>query len=153
MRDQAAELFEARTGSAWKPISGSKVNHRAMTAAVTDSRDFINAKRRAETEVLLPKGARILVTGGVDYQDLHRIWATLDKVRAKHPDMVLLHGGALRGAELIAARWAGQELSQRSVQPEASPHGIEHVLPPRDRLPSVTRPAPRPPCSRAGPIS
>ena len=106
MRDHAAELFEARTGSAWKPLSGSKVNHRAMTAAVIDSRDFINAKRRAETEVFLPAGPRILFAGGVDYQDHHRIWATLDKVRSKHPDMVLLHGGAPRGAELIAARWA-----------------------------------------------
>ncbi|WP_137390351.1 DUF2493 domain-containing protein [Rhodoligotrophos defluvii] len=106
LRDHAAELFERRTGSAWKPMSGSKVNHRALTAAVIDSRDFINAKRRAETEIFLPEGPRILVTGGVDYQDHHRIWAALDKVKAKHPAMVLLHGGAPRGAELIAAKWA-----------------------------------------------
>src|SRR3546814_6149614 len=91
-RDQAAALCEARTGSAWKPLSGSKVNHRALTAAVIDSRDFINAKRRAETEIFLHEGPRILVTGGVDYQDHHRIWAALDKVKAKHPGMVLLHG-------------------------------------------------------------
>src|SRR3546814_13362136 len=44
LRDHAAVLFEGRTGSAWKPLSGSKVNHRALTAAVIDSRDFINAK-------------------------------------------------------------------------------------------------------------
>ncbi len=106
LRDHAAELFEMRTGSTWKPLSGSKVNHRAMTAAVIDSRDFINAKRRAETEIFLPEGPRILVAGGVDYQDHVRIWAALDKVKAKHPNMVLLHGGAPRGAELIAAKWA-----------------------------------------------
>ena len=106
LRDHAAELFDIHTGSAWKPQTGSKVNHRALTAAVIDSRDFINAKRRAETEVFLPAGPRILFTGGIDYQDHHRIWAALDKVKAKHPDMVLLHGGAPRGAELIAARWA-----------------------------------------------
>ena len=106
MRDHAAELFEARTGSAWKPLSGSKVNHRAMTAAVIDSRDFINAKRRAETEVFLPEGERILFAGGVDCQDHVRIWNVLDKAKAKHPGMVLLHGGAPRGAELIAAKWA-----------------------------------------------
>src|SRR3546814_4588750 len=34
LRDHAAELFEGRTGSAWKPLSGSKVNHRALTAAI-----------------------------------------------------------------------------------------------------------------------
>jgi len=106
LRDHAAELFERHTGSAWKPRAGSKVNHRALTASVIDSRDFINAKRRAETEVLLPAGPRILVTGGVHYQDHIRIWDVLDKARAKHPDMVLLHGGSPRGAELITARWA-----------------------------------------------
>ncbi len=37
---------------------------------------------------------------------MDRIWAVLDKVRAKHPDMVLLHGGSPKGAELIAAKWA-----------------------------------------------
>jgi hypothetical protein len=42
----------------------------------------------------------------MDYQDTDRIWAMLDKVRTRHPDMVLLHGGAARGAELIAAKWA-----------------------------------------------
>ena len=50
MRDQAAELFEAHTGSAWRPRTGSKVNHRALTAAMIDSRDFLAARRRAETE-------------------------------------------------------------------------------------------------------
>ena len=47
----AAELFEAHTGSAWRPRSGSKVNHGAMTAAVIDSRDFISARHRAETGI------------------------------------------------------------------------------------------------------
>ena len=36
-----------------------------------DSRDFIAAKRRAKTEVLLPKGAKIAFTGGTDCND-HR---------------------------------------------------------------------------------
>jgi hypothetical protein len=32
------------------------------------------------------------------------IWDRLDGVRAKHPDMILLHGGSPKGAELIAAK-------------------------------------------------
>jgi hypothetical protein len=39
-RDHAAELYEAATGSAWRPHTGSMVNHRALTAAVIDSREF-----------------------------------------------------------------------------------------------------------------
>ena len=64
MRDQAADHFEQHTGSSWKPRTGSKVNHRNMTAAMIDSRDFIAAKRRAETEVLVPVGPKIAFSGG-----------------------------------------------------------------------------------------
>jgi YspA, cpYpsA-related SLOG family len=105
-RDQAAERFEIHTGSAWRPRSGSMVNHRTLTAAMIDSRDFLAAKRRAETEVMLPAGPKIAFTGGLDFNDHNAIWDRLDKVHAKHPDMVLLHGGSPTGAERIAACWA-----------------------------------------------
>ena len=105
-RDQAADRFEVHTGSAWRPRTGSMVNHRALTAAMIDSREFLAARRRAESELLIPAGPKIAFTGGVDCNDHQVIWDTLDKVRAKHPDMVLLHGGSPTGAERIAARWA-----------------------------------------------
>ena len=123
LRDAAAELFEAQTGSAWRPHSGSRVNHAALTAAVVDSRDYLNAKRRREAQVLVPEGARVAVTGGIDYQDSDRMWAVLDKVRARHPDMVLLHGGAPRGAELIAAKWAeSRGVAQVVYKPDWNRH-------------------------------
>ena len=105
-RDHAAELFEAATGSAWRPLAGSMVNRRALTAAMIDSREFVAARRRADAEVLAPSGPRIAFTGGTDCNDHPRIWYALDKVRAKHPGMALLHGGSPRGAERIAACWA-----------------------------------------------
>jgi hypothetical protein len=106
MRDQAAEQFERHTGSVWRPRSGSMVSHRALTAAMIDSRDFLAAKRRAEIEPLLPAGPKIAFTGGVDFNDHRLIWAKLDQVHVKHPNMVLIHGGSPKGAERIAARWA-----------------------------------------------
>jgi hypothetical protein len=105
-REQAVDRFEACTGSAWRPRTGSMVNHRALTAAMIDSREFLAARRRAETELLVPAGPKIAFTGGADFNDHQLIWNTLDKVHAKHPDMVLLHGGSSTGAERIAARWA-----------------------------------------------
>jgi SLOG family YspA-like protein len=107
-RDYAAECYEVRTGSAWRPRAGSMTNHRTLTAAMIDSREFIAARRRAETQLLVPTGTRIAFTGGVECNDHQRIWAVLDRVHAKHVDMVLLHGGAPRGAERIAALWADQ---------------------------------------------
>jgi hypothetical protein len=105
-RDYAADQFERHTGSAWRPHSGSLANHRSLTSAMIDSRDFLAAKRRAEIEPLLPAGPKIAFTGGPDFNDHAAIWAKLDQVHAKHPDMVLLHGGTPKGAERIAACWA-----------------------------------------------
>ncbi len=123
MRDQAGELFETHTGTTWKPRSGSLANRKALTAAMIDSRDFISAKRRAETEVLIPKGAKIAFTGGMDCNDHRRIWDALDKVHAKHADMVLLHGGSPKGAELIAAKWADtRKVQQIAFKPDWTRH-------------------------------
>lgn len=122
-RDQAAEHFEHHTGSSWRPRSGSMVNHRTLTAAMIDSRDFLAAKRRTETEVMLPPGPKIAFTGGLDFNDHRLIWDTLDKVHAKHPNMVLLHGGSPKGAERIAARWADhRKVPQIAFRPDWTKH-------------------------------
>ena len=122
-RDQAAEQFERHTHSAWRPRAGSMVNHRTLTSAMIDSRDFLSAKRRADTEVLLPAGAKIAFTGGLDFNDHHLIWDRLDKVHAKHPDMVLLHGGSPKGAERIAACWAdNRKVPQIAFKPDWTRH-------------------------------
>ena len=122
-RDHAAELFEVATGSVWRPRAGSMVNHRNLTASMIDSREFLAARRRADTQVLAPAGTRIAFTGGTDCNDHERIWETLDKVRGKHPDMVLLHGGSPKGAERIAACWAdNRKVAQVVFKPDWTRH-------------------------------
>ncbi|MGO9473762.1 MAG: DUF2493 domain-containing protein [Rhodomicrobium sp.] len=135
MRDLAAERFEAETGSAWRPRAGSLVNHKTMTAAMIDSRDFIAARRRADTELLLPKGPKIAFSGGVDYADHKRIWTVLDKVLAKHPDMVLIHGGSPKGAEKAAACWADhRKVAQIAFKPDWTRDGKAAPFKRNDRM-------------------
>ena len=123
MRDGAADLFETHTGTGWRPRTGSKVNHRALTAAVIDSRDFLAAKRRAETEIMVPPGPKVAFTGGYECNDHQAIWAALDRVNAKHPGMVLLHGGSPKGAERIAACWAdSRRVPQVAFKPDFTRH-------------------------------
>ena len=122
-RDQAAEQFERHTGSTWRPRSGSMVNHRTLTSAMIDSRDFLAAKRRTESEVLMPAGPKVAFTGGLNFNDHQLIWDRLDKVHAKHRDMVLLHGGSPKGAERIAARWADhRKVPQIAFKPDWTKH-------------------------------
>lgn len=84
-----------------------------------DSRDFVNAKKLADTQVLLRPGRRIAFAGGADCND-HRIWDALDKVRAKHPDMIHLHEAG-RGADRRSL--GGQrKVPQVAFKPEWTRH-------------------------------
>jgi hypothetical protein len=105
-RDAGVDLYERHVGVPWRPRTGSLVQHRALTAAMIDSRDFLDAKRRTALQPLIPAGTKIAFTGGLDCNDHNAIWTALDKARSKYPDMVLMHGGAPKGAECIAAAWA-----------------------------------------------
>lgn len=123
MRDQAVLLFGRQTHQSWRPRHGSLLNHRAMTASVIDSREFVMARRRAQTEILLPPGPKVALTGGTAFNDHTLIWAKLDQVQARHPEMVLLHGGSDRGAELIAAKWADtRKVPQIAFKPDWNRH-------------------------------
>lgn len=123
-RDTSADLYRKTTGSNWSPRIGSRVNHRQLTSAMIDSRDFIAARKRADREVLLPAGSKIALTGGLDFNDHHLIWDKLDQVHAKHPDMVLMHGKSPKGAEKIAARWADHRgVTQIGFAPDWTKHG------------------------------
>ena len=135
LRDRAAEHYEAHTGSAWRPRAGSMVNHKHLTAAMIDSRDFIAAKRKAETEVHLPTGPKIAFGGGTSCNDHHAIWQALDKVHAKHPDMVLIHGGTPTGAERIAACWADKrKVTQIAFKPDWTREGKAAPFKRNDRM-------------------
>ncbi|NJM81268.1 MAG: DUF2493 domain-containing protein [Tabrizicola sp.] len=122
-RDAAADHYLRLTGSPWSPRSGSRVNHRNLTSAMIDSRDFLAARKHADSQLFVPQGTKIAFTGGLDFNDHHMIWDTLDKAHAKHADMVLLHGGSPKGAELIAAKWAeNRNVPQIAFKPNWNRH-------------------------------
>ena len=122
-RDQAAEQYQRHVGLAWLPRAGSKATRAKLTAAMIDRRDYLAAKHRTETLRLLPPGPKIVFTGGAACDDHGRIWDALDKVFAKHPDMVLLHGGTPTGAERIAACWAeARKVTQIAFKPDWTRH-------------------------------
>ncbi|MBN9505388.1 MAG: DUF2493 domain-containing protein [Altererythrobacter sp.] len=106
LRDASADQYRAYTKKPWLPRSGSKVNRKKLTSAIVDSNAFFNTRRWADKQVLLPPGTRIAVSSGPGFNDARFICATLDKLKAKFPDMVLLHGATSTGGEHIAVLWA-----------------------------------------------
>ena len=72
---------------------------------------------------MLPPGPKVAFAGGYECNDHAAIWAALDRVHAKHPGMVLLHGGSPKGAERIAACWADtRKVPQVAFKPDFARH-------------------------------
>ena len=124
LRDAAAERYRRDTGNTWRPRHGSHTSRTAqLTSASIDARDFLRARENEKTQAHLPQGTLVAVTGSRPVDDANRICSELDRVRAKHLDMVLVHGGG-PGAEKIAARWAESKgVHQVVCRPDWNAHG------------------------------
>ena len=124
MRDVAAEAYRAETGGVWRPRHGSHTSKTGtLTSAAIDARDYRRARKDRETRAHLPEGTLVAVTGGKQVADPTAIWSTMDRTKAKHGDMVLLHGGG-PGVETVAAKWAeARGVHQLIVRPDWKAHG------------------------------
>ena len=124
MRDAAAEQYRSETGDTWRPRHGSHASQTGkLTSAAIDARDFQRARKDRETTAHLPQGTLVAIAGGKDVADPAAVIAKLDQTRAKHADMVLVHGGG-PGVEKIAARWAERNgVDQVVCKPDWDRHG------------------------------
>ena len=124
MRDIAADAYRAETGDTWRPRNGSHVSKTGtLTSAAIDARDFVRARKDRETRAHLPEGTLVAITGGKTVTDADAVWSTLDRTRAKHGDMVLVHGGG-PGVEKVAASWAdARGVHQVVCRPDWNAHG------------------------------
>ncbi len=124
MRDTAADAYRGITGDTWRPRHGSHASQTGkLTSAAIDARDFIRARKDRETMAYLPQGTLVAIAGGKDVADPAAVIRMLDKTRAKHGDMVLVHGGG-PGVEKIAASWAERNgVHQVVCKPDWDRHG------------------------------
>ncbi len=118
MQAAMAQEFGNVTGSAWRPKSGTR-KATALTSAILDAREFIAARRQREQDAKAPQGPIVLFSGGADWIDIDAVFRVLDKMRGRHPDMVLAHTAQEKGADLIAARWAeARKVDQIPCRPD-----------------------------------
>ena len=124
MRDDAAEHYRAETGGVWRPRRGSHTSQTGhLTSAAIDARDFLRARNDRAMRAHLPEGTLVAIAGGKDVRDPGAVTAKLDQAHAKHPDMVLVHGGG-PGVERIAAQWAERNgVHQVVCRPDWNRHG------------------------------
>lgn len=114
-REAAALLYMHETGSSWRPAGGSRLNHSAtLTSAVIDGRDYLRARAETRRRAAFPAGTPVVFAGGrlsfatdAEAKALaSSVWDTLDKVRERVADLVLVHGGDGKGLDRLAASWA-----------------------------------------------
>ena len=124
LRDIAADAYLRHTGETWRPRYGSHTSQtRSLTSAAIDARDFLRARKDRQNRAHLPAGTLVAIAGGKEVSDTQFIWTTLDRARAKHADMILVHGGG-PGTEKIAASWAdARGVHQIVCRPNWDAHG------------------------------
>ena len=124
LRDFAADAYKAETGQQWRPRHGSHASLTGkLTSAAIDARDFIRARKDRETHAHLPDGTLVAVAGGKEAENVRAIWDTLDRVKTRHADVIIVHGGS-PGAEKIAASWAERNhVHQIVCKPDWDRHG------------------------------
>lgn len=114
-RECAAALYARETGSSWRPATGSRLNHsRRQTSALVEGRAFLRARAESRRRAALPEGTPVVFAGGrlafASNEEARicgdSVWATLDKVRERVADMILVHGGDTRGLDRLASAWA-----------------------------------------------
>lgn len=114
-REAAAILYINETGSSWRPAGGSRLSHsHTLTSAVVDGRDYLRARAESQRRAAMPEGTPVVFAGGRHRFDTGAeakamatsVWDTLDKVRERVADLVLVHGGDTKGLDRIAAAWA-----------------------------------------------
>lgn len=112
MREQAAMLYNAETTHSWRPFRGGR-NAPGVTSAIVEGRAFLKARADIKRQQAMPPGTPVVFSGGrftVTDTDAKQfaddLFRTLDRVRERVGDMILVHGGDSKGVERFAASWA-----------------------------------------------
>lgn len=112
MREHAAMLYCSETTHSWRAFSGGR-NAPGTTSAMVEGRAFLKARADTKRSQAMPTGTPIVFSGGrmtIDEADAKKfaddLFRTLDRVRERVGDMVLVHGGDTKGVDRFAAGWA-----------------------------------------------
>lgn len=107
MRDHAADVYRVETGKPFTATRGSQVSKNGVTASQVQARDFLASRAKERRAQFQPEGPMIVVSGGQDgWHDHTMIWAMLDEVKARIPNMVLATTGMRKGVDAMACAWA-----------------------------------------------
>ncbi|MEL7196743.1 MAG: DUF2493 domain-containing protein [Pseudomonadota bacterium] len=107
MRDHAADVYRVETGKPFTATRGSQVSKNGVTASQVQARDFLASRAKERRAQFQPEGPMVVVSGGQEgWHDHTMVWAMLDEVKARIPNMVLATTGMRKGVDAMACAWA-----------------------------------------------
>ena len=94
-RAQLATHFHEETGRYWTPPASEEISAaRNLTSASVEALTTVERLEQRRHEARLPDGVPIVVTALQQGVDRDTVFAQLDRVHAKKPDMYIAHGNA-----------------------------------------------------------
>ncbi|NJM50245.1 MAG: DUF2493 domain-containing protein [Sphingomonadales bacterium] len=105
MRDHAAARYRTDSGKPWSATTGSR-SASGRTASQIDARDFLAARAAKKREAFAPEGPLVAISGGAEWEEAAPIYARLDSVKKRVPNMILVTTAQRKGVDAIAAAWA-----------------------------------------------
>lgn len=105
MRDYAAEMYRAQSGWPWSPAKGTRAS-KASTATQVAIQDFLRGRELERRERHVPKSPIVIASGHAEWHDWQAVWARLDAVHARIPNMMLVSTAQRKGFDAIVAAWA-----------------------------------------------
>ena len=105
MRDHAAAVYRVETGRSFSSMKGSRVSSK-LNASMIDARDYLAARARTRREQHAPEGPVVAFSGGSNWSDHEMLWARLDQIKRRIPEMILATTAQMKGCDAIAAAWA-----------------------------------------------
>jgi hypothetical protein len=107
MRDFGAATFQAETGRPWSTARSTLVSSK-RTASVIAATDFLAGRHARRVDQHHPQGPVVIFSSGRTWGDHRPIYAELDQMRARLPNMVLVTTAQSAGGDAIAEAWAGR---------------------------------------------
>lgn len=124
LRDAAADSYGSLAGRTWLPSTGSRVSLQTTTASALNVSEYLKAVKDRRLAARTPEGPRVLVSGDTEWTDINTVYTALSRTRDKNPNMVIVHGGANKGLDVIASTWATRHnVPQIICQPDWKKHG------------------------------
>jgi hypothetical protein len=72
---------------------------------------------------------RLLVTGSRDWTDATRVWGALTALAAQVDSLVVVHGAAGRGVDMMAHRWVARQQASGRADISEEPHPADWEAP------------------------